>query len=86
MSVEAVHESVIELWPTALVLSPVGVEGGAVSAQAAVDVLIDAFALWFPAASKASTETVYVVLHARPVALMLVPVVVPTCAPFTYSV
>jgi hypothetical protein len=57
-----------------------------VSLQAAVEALIDAFPLWFPAASKASTATVYVVPQERPGALMLVPVVVPTCAPFTYSV
>jgi hypothetical protein len=87
LSLEAVQESVIEVWPTALVVSPVGVEGGVVSpGQAAVDALIDAFALWFPAASNASTAMVYAVPQLRLVAVALVPVVVATCAPFTYSV
>ena len=52
LSLEAVQDSVIEVWPTALVASPVGVDGGVVSPQAPVEALIDVFELWLPAASK----------------------------------
>jgi hypothetical protein len=51
LSVEAVHESVSELWPTPLVASPVGVDGGCVSGHALVELETLAVPDTFPAAS-----------------------------------
>jgi hypothetical protein len=52
LSLEAVQDSVIEVWPTALVASPVGVDGGVVSpGHALVDIVVLVCAEWLPAAS-----------------------------------
>ena len=57
-SLDAVHESATDVWPIALVLRPVGVEGGVVSGQAAVVRLLVAVPETFPAASTAATPSV----------------------------
>ena len=67
LSVEAVHERVAEVAATALVARPVGVEGGVVSAQAVVVTLFVAVPETLPAASKATTPSVYVVPQVSPV-------------------
>ena len=51
LSVDAVHESVIDVCPIALVASPVGVDGGVVSGQALVLIAVVACADLLPAAS-----------------------------------
>ena len=58
LSVEAVHERVAEVASTALVASPVGVDGGVVSGQAAVVTLLVAVPETLPAASTAATPSV----------------------------
>ncbi len=58
LSVAAVQESVIAVWPTALVVSPVGVLGGVVSVQAVVCWLVVAVVEVLVAASTAATPRV----------------------------
>ena len=53
-----VHESATDVWPTELGTSPVGVEGGVVSGQAAVVTFVVAVPETFPAASTAATPRV----------------------------
>src|SRR3954470_21748174 len=59
----------------------VGGGGGGGDVHETVEAVMDARGEWFPAASNASTVTVWVVPHARPVNARLVAVVVPTAEP-----
>ena len=83
MSVEAVQETETEPDVVAVTCRLPGVEGGVVSAaHAAVVAVTLALAEWLPAASTASIATVSLVLQARPVKVVLVPLPVETTAPF----
>jgi hypothetical protein len=66
--------------PAGLVTDTVG---GVVSRQADVEAFIDARAEWFPAASTASTATVWVEPQARPPAVKFVLTVDPAGVPST---
>ena len=81
LSEDAVQESVVDVCPTALVVSPVGTDGAAVSGQAVVVTAFVAVAETFPAASSAATPSVYDVAQFSPVTVKLVEEVVPTCVP-----
>ncbi len=57
-SVDAVHDNGTDVWPALPAESPVGVDGGVVSEQAAVVTLVVAVPETLPAASKAATPSV----------------------------
>jgi len=80
LSVDADHEMVAVVCVAEVIFRFEGVLGGCVSEQAAVVALTAARVEWLPAASKASTENVYVVPQARPEAVYDVAVVVPRVA------
>ena len=57
LSVAAVQETEIVVWPLAVVASPVGAAGAVVSGHAFVEAVIVALAERLPAASAASTAS-----------------------------
>ena len=82
LSLEAPHESEIDV-----VVEPVlETDGGAVGAVVSEQPLVDAVAVVraerLPAASAASTPNAYVVPHVRPETVAVVPVTVATRSPF----
>ncbi len=81
LSDDADHDNVAEVCPTALVASPVGVDGADVSGHAVVVTVVVAVADTLPAASSAATPSVYDVPHSMPVTVKLVDDDVPTCVP-----
>jgi hypothetical protein len=78
LSPDAVHDSVIDVSPTALVDNPDGVEGGVVSGHEDVCWPTVAIADTFPAASTAATPRVYDVRQVNPENVKVVPDAVPT--------
>jgi hypothetical protein len=66
LSVEAVQLSATLVVVRVPTVNPAGTLGALVSGQALVEALTDAFPERFPAASTASTATVYEVPQARP--------------------
>jgi hypothetical protein len=58
LSVDACHDNVADVWRTPLAASPVGLEGGCVSEQAAVCATIVTTGETLPAASAAATPSV----------------------------
>jgi hypothetical protein len=81
LSVDAVHESGIEVVVAPGAARPVGAVGGDVSGHADVDAVIVARVETFPAASTAWTPSVWLVPHVRPVNVKLVVVGVPALTP-----
>ena len=84
MSVDALQPSVIELVVAAVAASPAGTVGACVSAgagQALVEAVMLDLAERLPAASYASTASVYAVPHVSPVNDAVVEVVEPVEVP-----
>jgi sirohydrochlorin ferrochelatase len=66
LSVDASHESEIELVVAPLVVRPLGADGLVVSGHAMVALLMTGRAETLPAASNASTPKLYAVPHVKP--------------------
>ncbi len=84
LSVDAVHESVIVVPVNALRVSAPGAEGAVVSGQAVVAALRVLRVETLPAASLASTPSVYVVPHVSPVNVYEGVDEVPAAVPLRY--
>jgi hypothetical protein len=82
LSVDADHDSVIVVPVNALRVSELGADGAAVSAHAAVAALSVLLVETLPAASAASTPSVYVVPHVRPLKVYDVVAELPAAVPF----
>jgi hypothetical protein len=85
LSVEAFQETVMDVWPMPLVDTPVGVDGGVVSGHAAVVPATVVLAERLPAASYASTASVYEVPQASPLRVYAGAVGVAASVPFEYT-
>ncbi len=85
MSLDADHDRPMLVAVTAPTVNPDGAEGGCESTQAEVVATTEAFAERLPAASTASTPSVYDVPQASPEKLALVDPVEPALEPFRYS-
>jgi hypothetical protein len=85
LSLDAVQPSVIDVVDDADTDTPVGTEGATVSGHALVAACNVDTPDTFPAASNASTPTVYDVPHASPLNLYDVETVDVTFAPFKYT-
>jgi hypothetical protein len=81
LSVDAVQDAEMDVVVPPVLARPVGADGGVVSGHAEVEAVSDVVAETFPAASNARTPSVWPVLHANPVNVNDVVVVVPALTP-----